>query len=402
MPHFELRFHVPPRGERRLRVQAEDADAAVAAALAPAGLSPLHLLGVTSVAAPAVARSRGFVLRLFTQELALLLDAGIPLLEALTTLHEKGGRGGQAGVLEKTVDALRCGQPLSVALAAQPQAFDPLFVAIVAASERSGQLPTALRHHTAYLAWSDALRARLMAAALYPALLLAVGAAVVLFLLLYVLPRFAGVFDGLGRPLPAASQALIDLGVWGAAHPQAVAALLVGLLTAALAIAGIPALRAAARRHGLALLLRLPGLGAHLRTVLLARLYRALGLLIGAGVPVPAALGLADGLLPEPQRSALRAATAQVNAGVRLSQALHEQALATPVALRMLRVGESSGNLATMLERAAAFHDEEIARSADLATRIVNPLLMLTMGVVIGGIVVLMYLPIFTLMEQVQ
>ncbi len=383
-------------------MQADSADAAVAIALAPGGLSPLHLLGVRPLAASAARRPGGFGLRLFTQELALLLDAGIPLLEALTTLQEKGGKSGQTGVLEKTVAALRAGQPLSAALAAQPLAFDALFVAIVAASERSGQLPAALRQHAAYLVWSDALRARLVAAALYPALLLAVGGAVVLFLLLYVLPRFAGVFDGLGRKLPAASQALIDLGVWGAAHPQAVAALLIGVPILGLAVAGIPALRSALRRHALALLLRSPGLGDHLRTVLLARLYRALGLLLGAGVPVLAALRLADGLLPEPQRSALRAATAEVDAGIRLSQALHEHTLATPVALRMLRVGESSGSLATMLERAAAFHDEEIARSAELATRIVNPLLMLIMGVVIGGIVVLMYLPIFTLMEQVQ
>ncbi|MBC7940298.1 MAG: type II secretion system F family protein, partial [Chitinophagaceae bacterium] len=134
----------------------------------------------------------------------------------------------------------------------------------------------------------------------------------------------------------------------------------------------------------------------------LARLYRCLALLLAAGVPVPAALRLAEGVLSAPLRPALRATLAQVSSGIRLSQAMQAEGLATPVALRMLRVGESSGEVAAMFERAAAFHDEEIARLGDLITRAVNPVLMLVMGVVIGGIVVLMYLPIFTLMEQVQ
>jgi general secretion pathway protein F len=136
--------------------------------------------------------------------------------------------------------------------------------------------------------------------------------------------------------------------------------------------------------------------------VALARLYRALSLTLAAGVPAPAALALVAGVLPPPLRPPLAQALAQVRSGQRLSAALQDQGLATPVARRMLRVGESSGELAAMLQRAAGFHDEQIARLSDLVSRLVNPVLMLVMGVVIGGIVVLMYLPIFTLMEQVQ
>jgi general secretion pathway protein F len=106
-------------------------------------------------------------------------------------------------------------------------------------------------------------------------------------------------------------------------------------------------------------------------------------------------------VLAPAQRPALARARDAVAAGTPLSQALHAQGLATPVALRMLRVGERSGQLAAMLDRAAAFHDEDAERAAELVTRIVNPLLMLLMGAVIGAIVVWMYLPIFTLMEQV-
>ena len=106
--------------------------------------------------------------------------------------------------------------------------------------------------------------------------------------------------------------------------------------------------------------------------------------------------------MPSPLQQPLMDAARAVESGQRLSLALHSQALATPVAQRMLRVGEGSGELALMLERAATFHDEEIAQLSELVTRAVNPVLMLVMGVLIGGIVILMYLPIFSLMERVQ
>ncbi len=379
-------------------MQAARADA-VAAAL---GVSPLRLIGIEAIEAPAPAAVRGFSLRLFSQELALLLDAGVPLLEALKTLREKDAARPQSAVLERVLHKLHEGQPLSAALASEPAAFDSLFVAMVAASERTGQLPSALRNHAAYLAWSEALRARIVAACVYPALLVLAGGAVVLFLLLYVLPRFAGVFDTLGSELPAASRWLIDFGVWTSAHPAPVALLLLGVPGAAAALWTWPRSRKALRNGVEAALLRSPGLGPRLRTVALARLYRGLGLLLSAGVTVLPAMRLLHGVLPGPMSPSLVGASQDVQDGRRLSEALHGHALATPVALRMLRVGESSGSVPAMLERAASFHDEEIARLADIVTRAVNPVLMLVMGVLIGGIVVLMYMPIFTLMEQVQ
>lgn len=398
MPQFRALIHDPPHGVRRVRVQAARADA-VAAAL---GISPLRLLGIEAIQAAPQRPLRGFSLRLFSQELALLLDAGVPLLEALTTLREKDAQRPQSAVLERVLDKLSEGQSLSAALAAEPAAFDSLFVAVVSASERTGQLPSALRNHAAYLAWSEALRARIIAACVYPVLLVLAGGAVVLFLLLYVLPRFAGVFDTLGSDLPAASRWLIDFGVWTAAHPTPIAVLLLALLATVAALWSWPRSRVALRTHADAALLRSPGLGPRLRTVALARLYRGLGLLLSAGVTVLPAMRLLHGVLPHPMSDSLASASHAVQGGRRLSEALHEQALATPVALRMLRVGESSGSVPAMLERAAAFHDEEIARLADLVTRAVNPVLMLVMGVLIGGIVVLMYMPIFSLMEQVQ
>lgn len=389
-----------PAGVRQAQVQADHAQAVSAAlGVAPAQLLSVQLLDPSAgTAPPAWRRSARFDLRLFSQELAVLLQAGIPLLESLQTLREKEGAGAAAGPLVTVMAALREGLPVSAALGQAPQAFDPLFVALVAASEQNGQLATTLRDHAAYLAWSGALQDRLRAALVYPLLLLAAGGAVILFLLLYVLPRFAGVFDGMGRELPAASRWLIDLGVLAAAHPAMAIGLSLLLPVLAVVLGRWPAARAAAVRRSW----QLPGLGARLRLVALARLYRTLGLALAAGVPAPAALRLQQAVLSAPLRPALARVLQGVNSGQRLSQCMQHEGLATPVALRMLRVGESSGELPAMLARAAAFHDDEIARLSDLVTRLVNPVLMLVMGVVIGGIVVLMYLPIFTLMEQVQ
>jgi general secretion pathway protein F len=403
MPTFKACWLEPatahgPARLRQRRVRAADAQD-VAALL---GVAPVHLLSVQALSQPLPLlrhwAQRRMSLRLFSQELAVLLDAGIPLLEAMQTLREKDDASGSASPLDAVMAALRDGHPISAALARAPHDFDPLFVALVAASERSGQLATTLRDHAAYLGWVQALASQLRAALVYPLLLLAAGGAVVLFLLLYVLPRFAGVFDGLGRDLPWASRWLIDLGVLAAAHPGPAITLALAGPTLALLASRWPALRQAVQRA----LWASPGLGARLRLVALARLYRALSLTLQAGVPAPAALALVAGVLPATLQPALQQVLQQVRSGQRLSASLQARGLATPVAWRMLRVGESSGEVPAMLQRAAAFHDEEIARLSEIVTRLVNPLLMLVMGVVIGGIVVLMYLPIFTLMEQVQ
>jgi general secretion pathway protein F len=398
MPEFLVRLHQPPQGVVLRRVQAADAQG-VASAL---GVAPMQVLDVElQAAAGATAPARGtqrFPLRLFSQELAVLLDAGIPLLEALVTLREKESATAVAGALAVLIARLQQGESLSAALAQQPRCFDALFVAVVAASERSGQTAVALHEHARYLAWAETLRQRLLSAAIYPLLLLGVGGAVVLFLLLYVLPRFAGVLDGLGSDLPLASRWLIAFGRVAGEHPVAVFAAALALLALPLLAWRQPALRARCA----ALAQRAPVLGPRLRVLALARFYRTTGMLLGAGVPLLPTLRLVHGVVAAPWRTALQSAADAVADGARLSDALERHGLTTPVARRMLRVGERSGELAAMLTRAAAFHDEEIAGLTEFITKAVNPVLMLVMGVVIGGIVVLMYLPIFALVDQVQ
>ncbi|MDT9000922.1 type II secretion system F family protein [Paucibacter sp. APW11] len=399
MPDFLVRVLHPQQGVVSRRVQAADRQS-LAAVL---GVAPQHVLEVEELssgapAAGAQRRGKRFPLQLFSQELAVLLDAGVALLEALNTLREKENNAAVREALDAVIAAVEQGQPLSAALRLRPEAFDELVCAIVAANERTGQLSQALAQHARYLAWVESLRSRLVAACVYPAMLLLVGSAVILFLLLFVLPRFAGILDGLGDELPWASRALITFGQTAGAHPLWI---LFGLALLATGLVGLW------RHQGLrerlqARLWTFPGLGPRLRVLALARLYRSLGMLLASGVPVLQALKIVEDVVARPWRSAVAAAAEGISRGERFSEVLEAQDLATPVARRMVRVGERSGELAAMLERAAAFHDEEAVRLTELLTRAINPALMLVMGVLIGGIIVLMYLPIFQLVEQVQ
>jgi general secretion pathway protein F len=399
MPLYEVQLHDPVQGRRSLQVEAADALAAPAVL----GLDCASVVAVrewpgsqTPGAAGGLRRRRAVLdPRAFSQELGLLLQAGVPLLDALQTLREQGG--GAAAVLQGLCDGLRRGQAFSAALAEQPAQFSALLRALVAAGERTGQLPAVLADHASYLGWTAALRRQLVAASIYPLMLLAAGALVLGFLLIHVLPRFAGVFDGVGRDLPAGSAALMRLGVWAGENPIVLPAALGALL-----LLGVLMLRALSSHPSwTSWCWRLPGLGPRLRTLALARLYRTLGLLLQAGVPLGPALPLAAGVLPRTLQGPLQQVQQQVLAGQRLSQALEHEGLATPVASRMLRVGEGSGQVAELLQRAAGFHDEDARQLAELVARSVNPALMLIIGAVVGTVVVLMYLPIFGLMEQV-
>jgi general secretion pathway protein F len=397
MAEFEVRWMQGGAVATR-RVEAPNAQA-IARTLQ---VAPTQIIAVRPIeaAVPKAARGRNarFPLRLFSKELAVLLGAGIPLLEAITTLREKEPAACTAAALSAIGDRLQAGEALSVALAAQPAVFDTLFVAVIASAERTGQLREALAAHAQYLDWAETLRERLVSASVYPLILIVSGSAVVLFLLIYVVPRFAGLLDGVGGDMPAASRALLALGGWTGAHPLLSVVLAAALLSLPWFVWQQPALRA---RAG-ALMWSVPVFASRLRLLALARLYRTLSMLLGAGVPVVLALRTARGVIAPHLRPALDAATAAVERGERLSDVLDREGLGTPVSVRMVRVGERSGSVGPMLGQAAAFYDEELARITDLVTKLINPLLMLVMGGVIGAVVVLMYLPIFQLMEQVQ
>jgi general secretion pathway protein F len=323
----------------------------------------------------------------FSTELVALLEAGLSLVEAIDALTEKERDESVRHLLEGLRRRLYEGQSLSVALGEFPSNFPSLYVATVRASERSGAIPEALRRFVTYQQQIDLLRKRLVNASIYPAVLLAAGTLVLLFLVAYVVPRFSGIYEDIGGELPFASRMLMEWGRLLQAHGLAV---LVGAL-ACVALGGYGVLRPGLRAAVGRLFARIPMVGHQIE------LYQLRG-----GLPVVTAFEMARGLLVVAARPQLAAATRAVREGRSLTDALTVQGLTTPVAERMLRVAERSGNMGEMMERIAAFYDEELSRFVDLATRLIEPAMMTVIGLVIGFIVVLMYFPIFELAGSIR
>ena len=341
---------------------------------------------------------RAFPLLLFSQELRALLDAGLPVMEALQTLAEKEQASEAGRIYQGLVAQLFEGQSLSAALQSLPGAFGPLYVATVRASERTGDLPEALGRFIAYQTQLDLVRKKASSALIYPILLMFVGALVVIFLMAYVVPKFSGVYQDLGRDMPWMSKLLLNWGTLVQEHGLLLLggfAVLVGLALAA------------ARRTGFrawlgSQLWGIPAVGARLKVYHLARYYRTLGMLLRGGIPVSTALGMVSDLLPGALRWRLADARRLIEEGLPISRAMETSALTTPVAVRMLRVGERTGRMGEMMERIAAFCDDEVSRWTDWFLKLFEPLLMIVIGVVIGAVVLLMYLPIFELAGSIQ
>jgi general secretion pathway protein F len=363
-----------------------------------------HGYAVLSVAqAPLISRlqtssTARFPLLLFSQELLSLLNSGISIVEAIETLTEKEHRPAVRATLQRIVVGLREGKPFSATLEDAPQAFPALYAATIRASERTSGLGEALVRYIAYASQLETLRGRLVSAAIYPALLVAVGGLVIFFLMGYVVPRFSHIYEDMGGNLPLLSRLLLQ---WGLAVEN-YWPLLLGLAAALAMVAMQGSVRRMVAQRLMRLMWRIPAMGERMRVFQLTRMYRTLGMLLLGGIAIVPALDMVTGLLSAALQTRLTNVTKSIREGNAISQAFEAGGLTTAVALRMLRVGERAGNMGEMMERIAAFHDEEMARWAEWATRLFGPLLMLLMGLLIGVIVVLMYLPIFQLTESIR
>ncbi|AGX87796.1 type II secretion system F family protein [Candidatus Symbiobacter mobilis] len=342
-------------------------------------------------------RSQRFPLLVFCQQLVSLLGAGLQLIEAVDTLAHKENHPGHRDALVRLQQQLRAGLPFSQALASMPDIFPPLLHTAIEASEQTGDVLLALQRFVAHETRLQALRSRLGGALIYPTLLLTLGLLVVAFLLGYVVPRFSVVFEDRIADMPAMSAFVIRMGLWIDAHPGGALAMLGTLAGVVAALALHPALRSqvgSLARH-------IPWLGEALRHFALIRLYRSLGMLLRAGIPAVSALDMVTGMVPMRDRARILHATESVREGLPISVALQQGGFTTVVSERLLAVGERSGQMGEMLERSADFLDTDLERTLDRAVRLLEPLLMVGIGVLIGGIVALMYLPIFELADSV-
>src|SRR3989440_2544042 len=340
-----MRFnvHALDAAQQVVALSFEAASPAAARALAQErGLSVFSVEGgKRALALPRLAPKSGFRTGLFTVELLSLLDAGLNLVEAMQTLAEKEPEGPPQRRPPGRVAAITRGEPFSQAVAAFPQHFSPLYVATIKASERTGNVKEALGRYIAYQDELDRVKKKVVSASIYPAILMVVGTLVIGFLMLYVVPRFAQVYEDMAHKLPFFSQLLLSFGSFVGKHGFFMfSVFILGIGAAAWALSR-PAVRAALNRR----LWALPALGSRMKTYQLARLYRTAGVLIAAGTPALRALQMVEGLLaahlPPPPGHARNL----IEQGQPTSAALCAPGLPTPVAARVVLVGERNGDI---------------------------------------------------------
>ncbi len=329
-------------------------------------------------------------LALFTRQLAAL-TASLPLAQALQAISQQAGQRRLRQAVQSTQTRLAEGFALAEAMAAQPRAFPPLYRAMIAAGEASGALPQLLARLADLLEQQQQVRARLATALIYPATLALTACAVVIALMTLVVPRVVEQFDAMGRQLPLLTRIVVGSSeLLATLAPWLGAALLALLLAAPLALRR-PGLRLAVDR----LILRLPLAGNLLRQVHAAQLARTLAIMLAAGLP------LIDGLRASARTIAntvLRNATAQmatvIDEGGSLSTAMRLAAVFPSTLLHMTSSGEDSGQLAPMLESAADYLERQSQTTTQVAMGLLEPLIIIALGVVVGVIVLAILLPI--------
>ncbi len=336
----------------------------------------------------------------FARDLGLMLRSGLSMLDALSVAGERAGSGA-ANIFSPLLGRLQEGESLSSAMRGSGH-FGPGIVACVKAGEGTGDLGESLHRFAGHAARLRAIRARLVSALVYPALLIAVAMLVVLFLLSYVVPKFALVLESSHQELPLLSLWLVRTGGLLNQHQVLFWSVLLGL-----GAAGAVWLWRAVRSRRLwpaltSALGRVPGLGPTIRVFALSQFTRSAAMLVRSGVPALQSLAMSRDLLITADCLALDRALAAAATGFPLAQSLHRQAIVDSLGERILRVAEQTGQLELALDRLADVHDAALERLLDRAGRLIEPVVMMGIGLVVGGIVVLMYLPIFQLASSVQ
>ena len=319
-----------------------------------------------------------------TRELAIMLGAGQDLDRALRFVVENVGNTRARAILAEVRDKVRSGSSLAAALAAEPRSFSRLYVGLVRAGEAGGTLPATLDRLAGLLERERSLTSSMRAALIYPAVLVIAAIGSIFLLLDYVLPQFTPIFEQAGAELPASTRALMLLGqMTGAAAPWLLVLAVLVVLIARRALAA-PALRLKVDRF----LLRLPVAGRLLQETLAARLTRTLGTLLQNGMPLISALAIAkDALGNLAAAAAVDAASVEAKAGRGLARPLREAGLFPARTIHLLQLGEEAAQLAAMSLKAADIHDEQARLIVQRIVALAIPIITITMGLAVAGIV---------------
>ena len=336
---------------------------------------------------------------LFNQEFSTLVKAGLPILQCLEILQKRMEKPDFRAVLESVIHDIKGGAALSDAMAKHPDYFPPLYTATVRAGEKSGALVDVLLRYITYQKKMIAVMTKLKMALAYPAFLVAALVVVLSIFFLYVIPNFTQMYSDQAGPLPLLTQLLVDFtGILTRFAPFILAALLA-------AAGGIYSWqRTEQGRTALdKVKLTVPLLRSFITQYLLAQITRTLATVLRGGIPLVQALDTTAGVISN-RAMARRLSEARelVTEGVSLADAFERTRVAPDMTVRMIEVGESSGDLPQMLEDVADYYDQEVENRLTTLTTMIEPVLMLTMGLVMAVIVVALYLPIFEMGSRLK
>jgi type IV pilus assembly protein PilC len=390
------------QGEARTgEMEAADRDA-VRARLQQMGIEPKRVnrkLGEFSFRLPGIGGVSTKDLLVFTRQFAVMIDAGLPLVQALDIIGTQADNQAFRVVLMAVKARVEAGSTFADALAEHPRVFNELFVQLVRAGEIGGLLDTILQRLGAYLEKNEKLKRRLRGAMVYPTIVLTVAVGVVIVLLAYVTPTFEKMFKDFGGAMPGPTQFLIDL-----SH---------GLRYNWYWFVGIPLALVVAFRLFLrdprgrklwdAFILKLPVFGPLIRKVAVARFTRTLGTLLSSGVPILDSLEIvAKSAGNRTIEAAILFVRARISEGKTIAAPLADTGVFPPMVVQMIGVGEATGAMDAMLNKVADFYDDEVDVAIAALTSMIEPVLMVFLGAVVGGFLIAMYLPIFSIAGNIK
>lgn len=331
-------------------------------------------------------------LSLATRQLATMIDAGLPIVQCLDILAQQS----ESKLLRNTITTIRKdvegGCTLADALRKHPKVFDDLYTNMVEAGEAGGILNTILNRISLFIEKANRLKKKVKGAMIYPCAIVFVAVAVVTVLMIWVIPVFAELYGSMGKALPMPTQICINISNWFVAYWYLLLGGAIGIVMAISAYYKTPHGRMNIDR----LLLRMPIIGDLLRKVAVARFSQNMALLLSSGVPI------LDGLLITGKTAgnkvvekAIMESRVSISQGKTVAEPLRESKIFPPLVCSMVAVGESTGGLDAMLKKVAELYEEEVDDAVNNLTAMMEPLIMVVLGVVLGGLVIAMYLPIF-------
>ncbi|MGD8109918.1 type II secretion system F family protein [Vibrio sp. TRT 21S02] len=345
----------------------------------------------------ATQRVKGKDITILTRQLATMLVTGVPLVQALKLVGDNHKKAEMKSILSQITKGVEAGTPLSKAMRTASSHFDTLYIDLVATGEQSGNLPEVFERIATYREKSEQLRAKVIKALIYPSMVVLVALGVSYLMLTMVIPEFEAMFKGFGAELPWFTQQVLKLSHWVQAYSWMV---VVAIFLIVLVVKTMRKKSFRAKLHSSRLSLRIPIIGAVMSKASIAKFSRTLATSFSAGIPILTSLKTSAKTANNTHyQHAIDEVYRDTAAGMPMYIAMRNTETFPEMVLQMIMIGEESGRLDDMLNKVATIYEFEIDNTVDNLGKILEPLIIVFLGIVVGGLVVAMYLPIFNLMS---